>query len=434
MKRTLILFFCCLLVSSACAQLTLQQCQELAQRNYPLVRKYDLIALTQHYNLSNASKGYLPQLTLSGRASYQSDVTELPVDFGALGEKLGMAFEVPALNKGQYSVGIEIDQAIYDGGAIRSRRKLARAEADVSRGRQEVEMYAVREQVNQLYFGILLLDAQLAQNSLHIADLRRTHRQVSTYIYNGIASQADLDAVSVEILALEQKQTGLAGSRTAYVQMLALFTGMQLSDSTTLEMPVDDPTPELSVNNRPELRRMDAQIRQLDARSSLLNVSLRPRVGAFVQGAYGNPGLNMLKNDASAYYVAGMRLSWNFGALYTRGNDLRLLATDRREIDTQRDLFLFNTRLQTTRQQAALLTLRRQMQDDDEMIRLRSNVRRAAEAKVANGVLTVTDMLREITAENLARNAKALHRVQLLKQLYDLKYTLGHESDNPINR
>jgi outer membrane protein TolC len=408
------------------SQVSLDECQRAAMENYPLVRRYALIEKAAEYNLSNASKGYLPQITLSGKASYQSDVTKLPIDFDALGQKLGMAIDVPTLPKAQYAVGLEVAQPIYDGGHTGSRKKLAAAEADVERGQQDVDLYAIRERVNQLYFGLLLLNEQLTQNALLAADLERAQGQVSVCINNGVASQADLDAVSVELLSTKQRRVDLEASRKAYLQMLALFTAMPLTDSTELEAYTEAPVVDLSVNHRPELRLFDAQAARLGAQNASLDARLRPQLGAFVQGAYGNPGLDMLKNGASAYYVAGIRLSWNFGALYTRRNDLRLLENKRRQIDNLRDVFLFNTRLQSTQEQSAIASLQQQMKDDDEIIRLRSNVRRAAEAKVANGTLTVTEMLREITAESLARNAKALHKVQLMKQVYDLKNTLGN--------
>ena len=151
-----------------------------------------------------------------------------------------------------------------------------------------------------------------------------------------------------------------------------------------------------------------------------------PRLGLFVQGAYGNPGLNMLKNEFTPYYVAGVRLSWNFGSLYTLRNDRRVIDTSRRQLDSNRDVFLFNTRIQATQQESAVESVRRQMVDDDEIIRLRTNIRKASEAKVANGTMTVTDMLRDMTSENLARQTKALHEVQLLMNIYQLKYTTNN--------
>lgn len=257
-------------------------------------------------------------------------------------------------------------------------------------------------------------------------DLGRTHQQVSNYIANGIANQSDLDAVSVEILNTKQKRIELESSRQAYLSMLSIFIGKEIASGTTLEKPADTFESTSLVNNRPELRWFDAQGGQLNVQESSLKTRFRPRFGLFVQGAYGNPGLNMLKDDFSAYYVAGVRMSWNFGSLYTLRNDRRLIDNNRRKLETSRDVFLFNTNLESTQQSSAIQSMRRQMVDDDEIIRLRVNIRKAAEAKVENGTLTVTDMLREITAENLARQTKALHEVQLLMNIWNLKYTLNN--------
>ena len=418
MKRTILSFSFVLAAMLAHAQLTLEGCQHSAQTNYPLVRQYGLIEKAREYNLENAGKGYLPQFTLSGKATYQSDVTKLPVDVPGI--------DIKSMPKDQYQVMLEVSQNIWDGGDIRSKKQLTRATSEIDRGKQEVDMYALNDRVNQLYFGILLLDEQLKQNQLLQEDLGRTHQQVSNYIANGIANQSDLDAVSVEILNTKQKRIELESSRQAYLSMLSIFIGKEIASRTTLEKPTDTFESTSLVNNRPELRWFDAQGGQLNVQESSLKTRFRPRFALFVQGAYGNPGLNMLKDDFSAYYVAGVRMSWNFGSLYTLRNDRRLIDNNRRKLETSRDVFLFNTNLQSTQQSSAIQSMRRQMVDDDEIIRLRVNIRKAAEAKVENGTLTVTDMLREITAENLARQTKALHEVQLLMNIWNLKYTLNN--------
>ena len=417
-KRTILSFSFVLAAMLAHAQLTLEGCQHSAQTNYPLVRQYGLIEKAREYNLENAGKGYLPQFTLSGKATYQSDVTKLPVDVPGI--------DIKSMPKDQYQVMLEVSQNIWDGGDIRSKKQLTRATSEIDRGKQEVDMYALNDRVNQLYFGILLLDEQLKQNQLLQEDLGRTHQQVSNYIANGIANQSDLDAVSVEILNTKQKRIELESSRQAYLSMLSIFIGKEIASGTTLEKPTDTFESTSLVNNRPELRWFDAQGGQLNVQESSLKTRFRPRFALFVQGAYGNPGLNMLKDDFSAYYVAGVRMSWNFGSLYTLRNDRRLIDNNRRKLETSRDVFLFNTNLQSTQQSSAIQSMRRQMVDDDEIIRLRVNIRKAAEAKVENGTLTVTDMLREITAENLARQTKALHEVQLLMNIWNLKYTLNN--------
>lgn len=399
-------------------QITLEECQRKIRENYPLVRQYGLIEKTKEYNLANASKGYLPQFTLSGKASWQSEVTELPVQVPGV--------DIKGLPKDQYQVMLELKQNIWDGGEIRSRKEQVKASSDVDREKLNVDMYALTERVNQVYFGILLLDEQLRQNQLFLEDLERTHKQISSYIENGIASQSDLDAVSVEQLNTRQKWIELTSSRQAYLSMLALLTGEEMPAGISLQKPVPEWDIPVIANNRPELIWFDAQNGRLQVQEEALKTQLMPRFGLFVQGAYGNPGLNMLKNEFSPYYVAGVRLSWNFGSLYTLRNDRRVIAANRQLLDSNRDVFLFNTRLQATQQGSAVESVRRQMADDDEIIRLRTSIRKASEAKVANGTMTVTDMLRDMTSENLARQTKALHEVQLLMNMYQLKYTTNN--------
>lgn len=418
MKRTVFFFTLSLAAMLAHAQLTLEECQRRAQDNYPLVRQYGLIEKARGYDLSNAGKGYLPQFSLSGKATYQSDITRLPVEIPNL--------DIEPVPKDQYQVMLEVQQVLWDGGDIRSRKRLTCAASEVELEKQHVDMYALTDRVNQLFFGILLLDEQLKLNSLLQEDLGRTHKQVADYIANGIATLSDLDAVSVEQLNTRQHRVELETTRRAYLSMLAAFTGKDLSSETVLLKPAAEENIDRQMNNRPELRWYDAQGEQLHQQEAALNTRLMPRFGLFVQGAYGNPGLNMLKDEFNAYYMAGVRMSWNFGSLYTLKNDRRRIDNTRQQIETGRDVFLFNIRLQATQQDAGIVSMRRQMADDDEIIRLRGNIRRAAEAKVQNGTMTVTDMLREITNESMARQTKALHEVQLLMNIWQLKYTLNN--------
>lgn len=417
MKRTILSFALFLAATLVHAQLTLEECQRQAQANYPLVHRYGLIEKAREYDLANVGKGYLPQFSLSGKATYQSDITKLPVDIPGI--------DIKTVRKDQYQVMLELQQTIWDGGDIRSRKRLTHAAAEVELEQQNVDMYALNDRINQLFFGILLLDEQLKQNQLLLDDLGRTHKQVSDYMANGIANQSDLDAVSVEQLNTRQQRVGLETSRQAYVNMLSAFIGKEITLGTGLVKPaMEEAGVHGGVINRPELRLFDAHNEQLNVQEATLKTRLMPRFGLFVQGAYGNPGLNMLKDEFGAYYMAGVRMSWNFGSLYTLKNDRRQIDNSRRQIETGRDVFLFNTRLEATQQDADVVAMRRQMADDDEIIRLRENIRRAAEAKVENGTMTVTDMLREITAESMARQTKALHEVRLLMGMEGLRYIL----------
>lgn len=417
MIRTLFLALFVGLGIPAFAQLTLDECRQKAQTNYPLARQYKLIELSESYSLANVAKGNLPQLSLSGKASYQSDVTKLPIDLPDLPFK--------ALSKDQYQVMVELKQNIWDGGRIHNQKRQTEASSKEAERQLDVNMYALNERVNQVYFGILLLDEQLAQNTLLNEDLQRNLKNISAYRANGIANDADVDAVQVEILNNRQQRIALESSRKAYVRMLSLLIGEELTTSMRLAKPAVPGQGDPEAIKRPELQWYEAQEYTLDVRRQTLKTGYQPQFSFFAQGAYGNPGLNMLKNSFEPYYVVGARLSWNFGSLYTLKNDRRKLDTERQQIQSNRDLFLFNTRLQLAEQDGHISTLQQQMKDDDEIIRLRTNIRKAAEAKVANGTLTVTEMLRELTNESLARQNKALHEIQLLVDLYQQKHLIN---------
>ena len=414
MTRTffLILFSC--LVLHASGQLTLEGCRQKAQKHYPLARQYKLIELSESYTLAHAAKGNLPQVSLSGKASYQSDVTQIPFNIPEL--------SIKGLPKDQYQIMLEVKQNLWDGGYIRSRQQQAKASSQEAESQLDVSMYALNERVNQVYFSILLLDEQLEQNTLLNEELQRNLKNVISYRDNGIANDADVDAVQVEILNTRQQRVGLESNRTTYLRMLALLIGEELPTGAQLVKPTIPPGNDSSPINRPELSLYAAQENSIDVKEQSLKIGYRPQFGLFAQGAYGNPGLNMLKNSFEPYYIVGARLSWNFGSLYTLKNDKRKFTTERQRIQSNRDLFLFNTQLQLAEQQGAISALQKQMQTDNEIIRLRTNIRKSAEAKVANGTLTVTEMLRELTNENLARQNKALHEIQLLMDLYQQKH------------
>ena len=398
------------------AQLTLEGCQQAARENYPLVRQLDLIERTRDFTLENASKSWLPQLTLSGKVSYQSDVTKMPLAIP------GLEF---GLDKDQYQAVLELNQTIWDGGAARQRKEEARAGADVRSGQVEVNLYALRDRVNQLFFGILLIDTRLEQNALLQGQLARNHEQVQACVEQGTATPADLDAVSVEQLDARQAEAELRMNRKAYLEVLGMLTGMEGLENETLVRPAGRTSFSAELL-RPELSLYASMRKQLDVREKGLDTGIMPRLSLFAQGAYGDPGLNMLKGGFEPYYIAGVRLSWNISGFYTRKNDKRLLDVDRSDIDVQEEAFRLERRMETAQHRRTVERLDTLMKNDDELLRLRANIRKAAEARVEEGTLTVTEMLREVLAEDQARQTKALHEMQRLQALYDMKYVLNH--------
>lgn len=421
--KTITLFLALVSYAPCFAQLSIEACYEKARANYPLIKQYGLIEKTKEYNLSNAAKGYLPQVTFSAQATYQSDVTEIPIDLDAIGLT---GVKIPSVSQDQYKMELALSQTLWDGGAIRSERKALHTQAEVDQRDMDVNMYTINERVNQLYFGVLLADAQLEQNKVLQAELRRSCEQVSSYIKNGIAQQSDLDAIRVDLLKAKQTEAQFEHTKRAYREMLSRLIGEEIGEETRLVKP-EAVRPLTKENNRPELELYQAQIRNLRAQDSRITAGMMPKLGLFVTGGYGKPGLDMFEDKFKAYYLAGVKLSWNLGSLYTRKNDRRKIQTGIRSIETQRETFLFNTSLDVAQRNATIDKYIDQLKYDDEIIALRGSVKRASEAKMANGTLSGTDLTRDIHAEQSAIQDKILHEIELLMAIYNLRYAINNE-------
>ncbi|MDR1980912.1 MAG: TolC family protein [Tannerellaceae bacterium] len=409
--------------------ITLAACYEWAHTNYPLIRQYELIDQTEQYNLSNAGKGWLPQLAVQAKATYQSDVTKLPFDaerFSTIMPDLS----IPTLNRNQYQVVAELSQTVWDGGAIHASREWVQAGAAADRKQLESDLYALNDRVNQLYFGCLLQDELLRQNALLQRELHIMLDRLRAMMDNGMANLSDCEKMEAELLNTRQRETELKANRAAYGRMLGILINRPLGDSVYLivpSMPGKPLSSALSTGiNRPELQVLDMKSALLGIQHKQVTAGLMPRVGVFVQGGYGRPGLNMLENSFEPFYVAGLRISWNMGALYTLKNDRRKIEVNRRLIDVQRETFLFNTRLQAIQQHAEVRKMAELLETDDEIVRLRTSIKKATEAKLANGVISVTDLIREINAEDQAKQTVATHRMQQLMSVYHYMYTTNN--------
>ncbi len=423
MKTKSISLVLALLACSPCfAQLRIEDCYQKAQANYPLIKQYDLIEKTKEYNLSNANKGYLPQVMFSAKATYQSDVTQIPIDFSQMGIQ---GVEIPSLSKDQYGATVDVNQTIWDGGAIKSQKEGLRTAAEVEKKNVEVSIYSINERVNQLYFGVLLADEQIRQNQLLQDELKRNYDQVQSYVQNGIANQADLDAIKVDQLKAEQNKTRFVNTKKAYTEMLSKLIGEEVNANTEFVKP-DATRPATHTINRPELELFDAQIKNLETKNREINAGLMPKLGLFATGGYGKPGLNMLSNDFDAYYIVGAKISWNIGNFYTKKNSKRKVQTNIRSVETQRETFLFNTHLDIVQKDNNINSYFDQLKYDDEIIALRGSVKRASEAKMANGTLSGSDLTRDINAEQMAMQDKILHEMELLLAIYNLKFATNN--------
>ena len=400
--------------------LTLEECYRLAKENYPAVRKMDLVAQSADYTIRNANRKFLPQFNIAGQATYQSQV----VDYGdLLGGALPSGFTPPEFSKDQYRISGEVEQLLFDGGGTRYQKEVASAGADLQKQNVEVELYAVNERINSIFFSIFLIDAQLELNALKIANLQSQLEKTEAAYQFGTAYASDVNEIKAEIENTRSANIDYEGNRSAFLRMLSIFIGRDVVSTSELVKP--EPVFASGEINRPELKLFDLQKSSYEAQKKQLNASYLPTFKAFFQGAYGRPTLNPISNDFGAWYITGIRLNWSLGSLYTLRNQQAIYDLSSRTADAEKETFVRNVQLDIAQQDENVKKYTEMIAQDHKTIALRESVTQSASAQLENGVITTHEYIQKVNNENAARQSLILHQIQLLQAQYNLKFKSG---------
>ena len=420
MKKKIISFALIMMATAIQAQ-TLEECQLAAEKNYPMIKQYDLISQTTQLTVRNIQKGWLPQIAIAAQATYQSDVTSWPESMKGTFQQLGV--NMKGLSKDQYKIGIDLQQTIYDGGTINSLRSIARQEEKVQKAQVETNLYQVRKRVNEMYFSLLLLNEQIKLNDDVKALLLSSEKKLASMLKGGTVATSDFENIKAERLSVEQQNESLKSQQQMLQHLLSTFCGIKVSN---IQKPAPFETT-ISTNKRPEMLLFDNQLQLSSIKEKALNSQVRPKLGIFAQGFYGYPGLNMFEDMINRKWslngMVGVKLSWNVGALYSLKNDKAQLRQQREMTENAREIFLFNNQLEEIQQNENIKRYHTMKQTDDEIIMLRTNIRKAAESKLSHGIIDINNLLREINNENAAKIQQTIHDIEMLKEMYNLKYT-----------
>ncbi len=410
---------------SASAKLTLEECRQLAKENYPLIQKYDLIEQSSDLTIENLNRNYLPHFQVAWQSTYQSDVAKMPDALTQILTNYG--YDYKGLSKSQHKLTLDLNQIVYDGGVTAWQKKAANAETNLQQAKTDVDLHVINERIDNLFFGILLIDANIRLNQESQITLKSNQDKLEAQLESGVATTSDINTIKAEYLKAKQNEDELNYLRTGYAKTLALFTGLSEADFSELQKPEAE-MPESLDNNRPEINLFNARIRQSETKSKLLDAQTRPTLSLFGQASYGYPSLNMFDDMFDRSFklngIVGVRLAWNLGSLYTKKNDKRKIALAIDDAQNDMDVFLFNSKLQTTQQQSDIEKYRVMLSKDDEIIALRESVRKATENKLENGIIDTNNLLMEISQENQAKIEKAVHEINMLQKIYELRNTI----------
>ena len=425
MKRLYILFFVISYFSLAHAQLTIEQCHKLAQDNYPLAKQYGLIEQSSKYTLENLTHTWFPQVSLAAQATYQNETPSFPEQMRSMLSTGGL--DMQGIAKDQYRVQIDVNQKIYDGGKASSEKAVTRAQEMEQKAQTEVDIYSLNKRVDELFFGVLLMNDRIKQTDMTLEMLNGNLDKLMSHVRNGIATTADESMLRAEIMTVEQNKSTMEWTRDSYKHMLEILIGEPIGNRQLIKP--DETEPKTLVNNRPELRLIDAKIGAIDAREKAVNASVIPVLSAFGQAFYGYPGYNtfenMLNHKWSLNAMVGVRATWSLSSLYYRKNNLSRLATSRQQAELQREVFLLNNRMEASRENDEISRLRQLIKSDATIVALRGDVRQAEESRLKNGIIDIHKLVERITDENNAVQTQIIHNIELLKTIYDLKNTVN---------
>jgi outer membrane protein TolC len=403
-------------IDSSLVSASIEQCYVWARENYPIVSQLKMIDKTTQYNVSNASSGNLPQITLSGQATYQSDVTALPIEIPNM--------EIPILDKDQYKLFGEVYQPLTNFGKVNTKKIMIENSGEIEKQHVELDLYKLKDRVNQIYFGVLLIDEKIEQYHIIKSDLDSALHKIDAAIKNGTATLADRQLLQVEHLSLDQQIDENEANQESFLKMLSTLTGKNMTPATNLIKPNYNP-PKLS-NNRPELQLFNLQSRSIDLQRKELHNSLTPTVGLFLQGGYGRPALNFLSNAFEFYYIGGIKFSWNISSFYNYKNRKRSLNVMKEKIQSNQEAFLMNSHLTELQQTAEIDKYISLINTDNQIVAIRQDVLNTAQVQLDNGLITTIDYVQFLNQLNNAKQTLLLHETQLLLAQHNLNITTGN--------
>lgn len=386
---------------------SIQQCYQLALKNHPLSGQNELYEKAAGIQDEIYSLNNLPGMNLSGQATYQSSVTELPIKLPGI--------SIPEIRQDQFKVSVDVNQVLYGGGLTELQRKLEKDILQINKQGTEAELYKLKEKINQVFFGILLADNTLEILKLNTAELDARLKKLESGVRNGAILPYNASVLKAEILKVEQKRIEIISQRKAFILMLAVLTGTDIPETSQFEEPQFTNDSWLYSNNRPEFKLFDLQQKRGETMKSLSSAKRNPRLFAFTNFGYGRPGLNMFKEDAELYYVVGAKVSWNIWNWNQTKREQQILDINNEMISNQRKAFDLSTRTAVQQNLADASKLEELLKTDENLISLRKEISAAAASQLENGVITATEYLTEYNSEVQARLSQSLHHIQLLQ-------------------
>ena len=407
--KTIITSILIFITSAVIAQigdsLNLKSCYDEAIKNYPLIKQKDMLSASSELKIKNIKTNYLPQINLNGQATYQSDVTSIPIKLPNL--------KLSELSKDQYKIYVDLSQTIYDGGLTNKQKSYEDISLQTDQQNIEVEVNKIKAYINQIYFNILILQDNEKIVKIFKDEINSKLKMLESSVRNGVTLQSNLDLLKAERIKFDQQEIEIEMNKVAAFKMLGDYMNRTFSDSIKLAIPLYEASPTQPENQRLEMKLFDLQAQKVEASKGLLNSKLLPHISAFGQAGYGRPGFNMLSNDFNTFYILGARLNWNLWDWHHTKNEKNLLDIQSQIINNQKENFDKNLKIAEEKDIAEIHKFELLISKDNEIVALQRSATLNTASQMINGVVTVTDYISTMRSEMQAKINMEIHKIQL---------------------
>jgi outer membrane protein TolC len=412
MKPFLTILIILITFSSIAQQsITLEECYRLVAENYPVAKQLELFEAQNKLDSEVISTSKLPQLSLDAQATYQSDVIEVPIP----------SANIEPLNNDQYRATVSVNQLIYNGGLVNASLDMKSAQLKTKQKQVEVNLYELKQKINQLYFSILLSqESELLLNAKK-TQLNTKLTEVKSGIEYGVILPSSDKVLEAELLKIEQQVQELQSNKIALIETLSSLIKRTLNTSTQFQKPLLETKFKANLS-RPELELFQFKKEEIETSESLISKKNAPKLLGFATGGYGNPGLNLLDNSFQTFYVVGIKLNWNVFDWNSNKKQRQSLAINKDIVDTETETFKLTTNIELYKQEKEINKMKAFIVSDLNIINLRKEVLETADSQLKNGVITSSTYIMELTNLYEDENTLARHKIQL--QLAKANYNI----------
>ena len=397
--------------------INLETCHTEAVKNHPLSKQLELHSSSSDLELLNIKKNYLPNIEINGQASYQSEVTEIPINMKGV--------DIPSLSKDWYKIAMNVNQLIFDANLTKTQKEINQADLLINKQNVEIELYKLKERINNVFFNIVLLKEKSKLLDVFKNEIREKLYNVQSGVNNGVLLNSEENVLKAELLKIEQQKTEVETNLSSSVKVLSQLTSIDISINTDFILPKIQITPDLLFNNRLEYRLLDLQKNKINSLKNMININTRPKIFGFGQFGYGRPGLNVLSNEFDTYYIIGAKLSWKPWDWKKTENQNKILDIQSDILETQKETYDLNFNISLETAMSEIVKFKTLIQKDQEIIELRKQISKTASARFDNGVISSTDLITDLNAETQAKLNLQTHILQLIQAKINVLTIIG---------